>query len=188
MISIEHIIGNVVDWLKAANVKYMVAGALAVSFYGMPRSTMDVDVVVPVSISLKMNSQINKFIYSAIDYGFPVSPVEIREAIKKAEKLVFHVPKTRFRVEFFLVKSTPYNVEAFRRRRYKQILGKRIYFAAPEDVILHKSTRMHPKDAEDIKSILLRQRNNLDFAHIKRWSKELGTHDKLMPLVDETEI
>jgi len=181
----EQVTLKAIDWLRAANVRYMVVGALAVDIYGRPRLTEDTDIAVPVFISLRTESQINRFIYSAIDYGFPVSPVEIREAIKKTEKLVFKLPDARFRVEFFLVKSTPYNIEAFKRRRYKQILGKRIYFASPEDIILHKSTRMHPKDAEDIKAILLRQRKNLDFAYIKRWSREMETYDELMRITDE---
>ncbi|MCW4020555.1 MAG: hypothetical protein NWF14_04930 [Candidatus Bathyarchaeota archaeon] len=49
METFEELIKRVVNSFNAFKLDYMFTGALAASYYGAPRSTMDVDIVVEVS-------------------------------------------------------------------------------------------------------------------------------------------
>ena len=47
--TVEALAALVIDACEAESVEHMVTGAFAVSFYGIPRSTKDVDVVVSMA-------------------------------------------------------------------------------------------------------------------------------------------
>jgi len=49
METFEGLVRRVVNSFNAVGLDYMFTGALAASYYGMPRTTMDIDVVVKVS-------------------------------------------------------------------------------------------------------------------------------------------
>lgn len=40
-----------------------------------------------------------------------------------------------------------------------------------EDLIIHKLIFYRPRDIEDLKAIILKQKNNLDEEYIKKWLK-----------------
>ena len=49
MSRLEGLIRRITESFNAAGIDYMFTGALAVSYYGTPRTTMDIDIVVKVT-------------------------------------------------------------------------------------------------------------------------------------------
>ena len=77
---------------------------------------------------------------------------------------------TGIRVDF-IFSFTPYELEAISRARTVIIIGHKISFASPEDLIIHKIFAGRPRDFEDVRSVILKN-PTIDFMYIRRWLRE----------------
>jgi len=149
----------------------MFTGALAASYYGMPRTTMDVDIVVKVSLG-----DLQTRLVSAL-----------REAgLQVDEKRVDAAFKSGFGIATFSDTRSPLTVDIiFSRRKLERkagtILGLPTFYQTPEGLILAKLRMIKAtipreralKDEDDIKAIL--RFTQVDVNSIKRQAQNDNT-------------
>jgi len=162
--------------LEEKKIPYMVVGGLAVNYFGEPRFTKDIDLV--VAIDPKKEAA---FLQALKKGGFVFFEKEIKMLLKASN--IFHVHDTTGvnQIDFWIPK-TSFELKAFSRRQAKRWRNKKIYFLSPEDLILFKIIADRPKDIADIKSVFQRQEGKLDREYLRFWSMALNKEKKLKQL------
>lgn len=161
----------VVSRLEKIEIPYMLTGGLAVSFWGLPRTTHDIDVIIEAQGKDK-DKIINIF-----KKDFYISEEAITQAIE--QKFTFNIIhfKSGLKIDFWLVKKDPYRISEFKRRLKKKIFGKDIFIISPEDLILSKLLWYKESEStrhlEDVQSIL--KISKVDLSYIKNWAKKQST-------------
>lgn len=158
----------VIDKLDSAKIPYMLVGSVASSFYGDPRLTRDIDMVLEL-----LPSHIRSFhqLFDSKDFYVPPDEI-IRDEVlnKRSFNLIHH--ETGLKIDIMVKKPTPHGEEEFQRRQKLEILpGFEGYIASPEDVILKKlqfyQEGRSPKHIADCKAIL--SQVSVDESYIVKW-------------------
>jgi hypothetical protein len=161
----------------------MFTGALAASYYGTPRTTMDADVVIKVSSRDKMQSKL----VSAL-----------REAGVKAEEHKINMAfESGFKIATFMDNRSPFTLDTiFSTRKLEKrsgtILFLPTFYQTPEELILAKLRMIKAtiprerafKDAEDVKAILKFTR--VDIHTIRGKAGKNNTLSTLKEILGET--
>src|SRR5437879_9848184 len=94
---------RLVKALNETRIRYAVTGAVAVGYYGIPRTSMDIDVVMTGNLSA---AQLETLAFALPRNGFTVSKEEIRRAVTGGEvKFQASDDRTGFlRVDMLLAK------------------------------------------------------------------------------------
>lgn len=160
--------------LRAAGLPYMVTGSMAVSLYGLPRMTRDIDIV------LEVKERDWEKVFRLFDKDFYVDPEAVREAIARRGMFNMIHNASVIKVDFIVKKDEAYRREEFRRRRSAIMDGVAITVVAPEDLVLSKliwtknsRSELHLRDVRSI----LKGSGQLDYAYMERWSKRLGVSE-----------
>jgi len=157
--------------LDKAGIEYMLTGGIAVSFWGFPRTTHDIDIVIEAKKEDK-----NKLV-SLFKKDFYISPEAVENAIENRFTFnIIHL-KGGLKVDFWLVKKDSFGQIEFKRRLKKKIFGEEVFIISPEDLILsklmaYKETLSHLR-LEDAKSILMTSK--VDLKYIKNWAEKQST-------------
>ncbi len=100
--------------LNAAGIDYMLSGSVALTFYGKPRMTRDIDIV--VMISLEMVDQFVKL----FEQEFYIDKDMITSAIKNQSMFnIIHLG-TIIKVDFIIRKKQEYRILEFNQRKKKE--------------------------------------------------------------------
>jgi hypothetical protein len=180
--ALQRFIERLLKSFERHRVFYAFTGALAASFYGVPRTTVDVDVVVYV-------------------YGekAKVRLVEaLREAGLKAElAAIDKALRSGYHIATFIDTETPYSVDIILskekfRRKAGAVGGLKAYFQTPEDLVLAKLRMIRAtmreraqKDVEDVKAILKFAR--VDLEAVRRQAEKEGTTKILKEIMAQQE-
>ena len=168
--SYEEVTKRVTRVLKRAEVPYMITGGLAANYYGCPRATYDLDLVVELD-----EAGVKRLIELASRARFKLHEKETLMLVKIGNRFVMESWE-KYRVDFWLVK-TALDRKIFRRRRRAKVFGTQIWIITPEDLILQKLRSARPRDFEDVQAILIRHADKLDENYLKQTAAELDlTH------------
>ncbi|PJE57426.1 MAG: hypothetical protein COU82_02140 [Candidatus Portnoybacteria bacterium CG10_big_fil_rev_8_21_14_0_10_38_18] len=176
IINPEKLLLKVVKILSNLKIDYFITGGYAVSVWGRPRSTADIDIVIKIieakiTLLTKALRKISKAGY--IDEGIA------KEAVKKKDEFNFIDSDTGLKVDFWVMKGDKLSQIEFSRKIEKKIDGQKVYFISPENLILSKLEWYKQTDSnrhlEDIQSILIISGKKLDFNYLKRGAKDLGS-------------
>lgn len=163
-----------IEPLERAHIPYAIVGSVASSVYGEPRLTNDVDVL------LQLNRQdATKLAAAFSSDDFYVPPPEVIE-IEIARSHGGHVNiialESMLKADFYPLSAT--EAAWFSKRREKEIAGRKLWFAIPEAVILHKLRFYREggseKHVRDIRSMLAVSGDVIDRALIERAVEDLG--------------
>jgi len=164
----EDFVRRIVNSFNETRIDYMFTGALAASYYGTPRTTIDVDVIVRVS-----EKEPTSLVAALRKAGMEANERRIREVLKSGYKiLTFKDKKSPFTLDIMLSDEKL-------RKRGGTILGLSTFYQVPEELILAKlrmikatvPSERAQKDKDDVKAILRESRVNVD-ALKKRARKE----------------
>lgn len=152
--------------------------------WGIPRSTKDADFVVELS------SESICAVGRELGSGFQLDPQMSFESVTGTFRYRIHREDSAFTVELFLLGDDPHDRERFGRRVPKEVESRRVFVAAPEDVIITKlrwAVRANRrKDVDDIRDVLdVQTPANLDLAYIRRWCDTHGTRELFERLLTE---
>jgi ribosomal protein S11 len=148
----NRLVRRLVKALKTAKLDYAFTGALAASFYGLPRTTTDVDVMVKVCDERARNKLINALARA----GMRVDEREFDKAMASGYGVAELTDrKTAYSVDLILLTSKL-------QKRTGAIAGVQTFFQTPEDLILAKLRMIKAtvpkeraqKDKDDIRAIL----------------------------------
>lgn len=162
---------EVVSFLEATGTPYVIIGGLAVQHWGDPRTTRDVDITVMVSADAA-----DKFLEKATQQFQP----RMEEAIDFARRSRVLLLRAGNGIPIDLSLGIPgYEEEVMRRATtITWPDGNPIRLIGCEDLIIHKCVAGRPRDLEDVRGILQRQRSKVDIEYIRRW---LGEFAALVP-------
>jgi hypothetical protein len=170
--------------LNALGARYMVSGSVAVSIYGAPRLTNDVDIVVVLD-----PAQIARLreVFSEIEFYVP--PIEaIAAEAARDERGHFNIihHDTGFKADLYLVGRDPLHLWALPRARKREIAGEPFFIAPPEYVIVrklefHREGRARESGSEkhltDIRSMLAVSGDAIDRGELERMIAERGLQE-----------
>lgn len=165
---IQKVIKNIARHLDKNGIPYMIIGGQAVLLYGTPRLTRDVDITLGIDVDeLFLIEAICKKLKLKILVDNP------RDFANETKVLPAEETKLKIRVDF-IFSFTFYETQAIKRSKKVWLAGYPVRFASREDVIVHKMFGGRAIDEEDVKGILIKHRNRIDFAYIKKWLSEFG--------------
>lgn len=171
----EQLTELVVNNLQESNIQYMLTGALAINYYGIPRMTHDIDIIIQIT------SKDIKKIQILFENEFFVSEESIRSALKEDSMFNIIHKDTGYKVDFWILKKDEYDRTAFARRKECQYQQKQIYIAAPEDMIIIKLECYKMSDIDkhyfDVVNLYNIQRGNLDEKYIIYWCQKKSLWD-----------
>lgn len=161
--------------LENAGIPYMITGALSVIFYGRPRASHDIDLV--IEIYPKDFAKI-KQAFLALGDDFSCDFTAAREAIRQRRSFnVFHLPSF-LKVDFWLLKDNEFDRERFQRRKKLKVFGQKMFFATPEDTVLVKLLWYRKAKIEkhliDAAFVYQMQRDGLDGRYLLKWARKQG--------------
>ena len=162
-------------------VKHYVGGSVASSAFGLPRTTLDADLIAVLNVR-----HVDSLV-SALSSEFYVSGPMVRGAIENESS--FHVVHlaTMFKIDVFVAKSRPFDQSALSRIR-RDSLGDpedelEVWLPSPEDVVLSKlewyrlGDEASQRQWTDVLGVLKVQRDKLDKQYLQYWARELAISD-----------
>jgi len=167
----ETLLLDVLTRLDKAAVSYMVTGSMASNFWGIPRTTHDLDFVIQLP-----PSHVPAMIEAFRDQ-FYIDEAMVRSAYQPPHQFNALDCRSSLKVDFWLLRPVPFEREMFRRRTRQPMFGREVCLATAEDVILHKLLwdRITPSERQrlDIAGVAAVQRGRLDAEYLRRWATEL---------------
>jgi predicted nucleotidyltransferase len=161
----DKILARLGETLNESNLPYMIIGGQAVLLYGEPRLTRDIDITLGVDID-----HLNALLEMIEKIPLKALPEDVTEFVKRTMVLPVIDESTGIRVDF-IFSFTSYESQAIKRANHIKILGQDVSFARVEDLIIHKIFAGRPRDMEDVRIILLKNRN-IDTRYIEKWLME----------------
>jgi hypothetical protein len=163
---------KIVEAFGGTDLDYAFTGALAISYYGVPRTTSDIDVIIEVANrdSVKTNLSI------ALNHaGLAVDEQKIDSAFNSG-----------FKIATFKDNSSPFSIDVIFSdekldKQAGEFAGIKTFFQSPEGLIAAKlrmiKVTLDPhrvtKDREDIKAVM--SFTKVDLAKLKKQSKRDNT-------------
>ncbi|MGC8542103.1 MAG: hypothetical protein ACP5QA_15940 [Phycisphaerae bacterium] len=171
------LIDFVVDVMSAMKLRYFITGSTATIYYGEPRFTNDVDIVVDLPANKVM-----EFCGTFPPSRFYVSPEAAHDAISHKSQFNIIEPATGLKADIIVPTPDDFNRSRFARiRRLNLASGRNAWFASAEDVIIKKMLFYREgrseKHLRDIIGVLRVCGEDLDRAYIARWAAVLGAGD-----------
>ena len=170
-------LGLVCDVLDARKIPYAVAGGLAVTIWGEPRATFDVDVAIAAEtadaefLSAAIRSEPAFLLDPQI---LPMPPqmnivrAHLLNKVENAAEIIL--------VDFLLL--PPDLAGSLQKRRVPlSITGKTCWVCSCEDLIVLKLLAGRVKDLEDIRGMLRIQQSAIDRAYVDKWAQQLQVDD-----------
>ncbi|MBU0574255.1 MAG: hypothetical protein KKH83_07250 [Candidatus Margulisbacteria bacterium] len=184
MKSEKKIFSEVIGILEKLNIPYMIGGSVASIYYGEPRMTLDMDVVIQLKPeqAKKFSASFGDEYYADLEQMLNAIDVQGHFNIIQSEAGV--------KVDFYVLKNDAFSQSGFTRKKKESFSEERsAYFASPEDTIL-KKLEWHKmggsqKHLEDIRGMLKVSGDVLDKKYIDKWSLKLGVNDVWKKLFGE---
>lgn len=162
--------------LADGGVAHMLVGGFTSNYYGIPRATKDVGIVIQLRDASAL-AQIEK----VLGEGFALDPQITFETITGNIRHIVRLPGTPFVIELFELGEDEFQQERFKRRVSLLVpqLGQSVFLPTAEDVVVQKIRWGRPKDLDDAKDVIAVQGDALDFGYIESWCARHGTLDRL---------
>ena len=166
----RHLLIEVAKILERLDIPYAITGGMAVFVWARPRFTADIDIV--VLLKLAHISSLAKALEGLSEASYVDSDM-MRRALERRGEFNFIDGASGVKVDFFVIGGRPFDQSQLDRRVGQHILGHRVYFVSPEDLILSKLLWLQlgesAKQREDIESILKMQ-EKLDWKYLRKWA------------------
>jgi len=170
--SLADLLGRIVDRLGAAGIPHMLAGSVASSFHGEPRTTHDIDIVVDPT-----RDQLLAFVRALPGDEYYVDEDVALDALQRRAQFNVIDQRTGWKVDLIVRRDRPFSIEEFGRRRAATLFGVAVDVASPEDTIIAKLEWTRAGESErqlrDIAGILRVSGDTLDRAYLQRWIDDL---------------
>ena len=168
----EALVADVVARLDAAGIAHMLTGSVASSWYGEPRATQDLDVVIDPSAT-----DLDRLVRALQADAWYVDRV-VALAAQRDRTQFNAIGPDAFKVDFIVRHDRPFSVAEFERRRPAEVLGTATFLPTVEDMAIAKLEWAQATDSErqlrDVRSMLAVSRAAIDMAYIEAWVERLG--------------
>jgi hypothetical protein len=167
--------------LNRAEITYYLTGSMASNYWGIPRTTHDLDFVI------QLPSSATAKIISAFSPDYYIDEVSVRAAYRPPHQFNAIDSRSALKVDFWLPKPAPFDREMLRRRMRVTLFDEPAWITTAEDSILHKLVwnRITPSDRQlgDAAGVVAVQFEKLDRSYLKQWAETLGVSAELNQLL-----
>ncbi len=185
IIGIEKLLLRVIPILEKLDINYYVTGGFAVSAWGRPRSTLDIDIVVKV-VEPKV-AALAQALRKISEFGY-IDEDAAQEAIRQKDEFNFIDSDSGYKVDFWVMKDEE-SAREYSRRLSRVIEGQKVYFASPEDLILSKLRWYQQSESDrhlgDIASVFKSCGRRLDKKYLKLWADKLNVSELLRRFIPD---
>lgn len=174
--------------LEDLKIPYLVTGGWAVTVWGRPRFTADIDLV--IKISLPDIDGLVKALQGLAEEGY-IDRGMVEEALETQGEFNYISP-TGIKVDFFVLPETAFGESQLARGVSRRILGESVRFISPEDLILVKLLWHRESGSEkqltDAHSVLEISAQQLDGDYLRKWARKLGVEELFNEISNDAEI
>ena len=159
----------VIKVLERLNIPYMIVGGFAAIFYGEPRLTLGVDILVDMKWR-----HIAPFVAAFPISDYYVSEESISDSLQRRYPFNVIQPSTGAKVDLVPLPGDLFTRAAFQRRQQLEYdeAGHTAVFITPEDIIVAKLLAYREtgsdKHLRDARGVLVTQWENLDLETVRR--------------------
>lgn len=164
----------------ALRIRHCLTGSVASSHHGVPRSTLDVDLVADLR-----PAQVRPLL-EAPGTGFYVSEDAARAAVHSRRGFSIIQVDSTVKIDVMVLDETPFDREESSRRKPADLpWGGRCFMPSAEDILLRKlqwyekGGRVSERQWTDVLGILQTQGEALDREYLSRWARDLGLGELL---------
>jgi hypothetical protein len=164
-------------------------GSLATSLHGIPRATLDVDIVADLRMT-----HLDPFV-AALRETFFIDADMVRDAIRRRATFnILHLA-TMFKVDVFVAGADDLLAAELARKQRVQVLEEPradVFVASPEDMVLQKliwyrdGGGVSDRQWGDVVGVIKTQGERLDMAYLRLWATRKGIADLLDRVLAET--
>lgn len=184
-------LARLLEVLDRMEIRYAIGGSVASSAHGIPRTTLDVDLV--VDLPLDQIDDLTK----ELGPDFYADAELMREAFARNRPANLIHLGSGWKFDLFPLRADEYSRTEFGRRVFREIRpdeGKPIEcaVASAEDTILRKlewyraGGETSERQWNDLLGICMTARGQLDFVYMRRWAARLKVEDLLERLLMES--
>ena len=171
----------IVEALEEFGIPYHIGGSVASSLYGIPRLTIDADLVADIRME-----HVRPLIRQ-LETDYYIDEDMIRDALRRQSSFNVIHQDTILKVDIFIPKSRLFDQEELYRVQQEVLLeGTRPFnVASPEGTILNKlewyrmGGEVSDRQWNEILGVLKVQGTSLDMAYLQRWAANLNVTDLL---------
>lgn len=164
------VLGDFTSRLDRIGIEYMLVGSMAMIHYAIPRTTIDIDIV----LNIRPQDTESFLAEFSADFYIPIN--RARQAIR--EQGMFNVldNRTILKIDCVVLKNAEFDQNSFSRRQKVNYAGDfEVWIIGREDLILSKLRWAQSGGSErqllDVASIL---RNGYDETYVDLWARKLG--------------
>lgn len=154
---LEQAVVDVAKVLGALGVPYMVIGGFAVTVWGEPRLTQDVDITIACEPS-------NRELLAHVTRELPARVAD-PAAFAQMTRVLPVTTTGGVSVDLILA-GLPFEHAAIERAVHVDVGGHPVALCTPEDLIVHKVISERPRDRDDIRGLVRRQGAILDRTYL----------------------
>jgi uncharacterized nucleotidyltransferase DUF6036 len=166
---LERFLAALTTELARARLPFMLIGGQAVLLHGAPRLTEDVDATLGAE-----PARLASLLEACSALGLVPIPENVESFVAETFVLPARHAGTGVRVDF-IFSSTDYERRAIARAVSVELAGTAVPFATAEDLIIHKLFAARPRDLEDVRGVLLRKGDSLDWAYVEKWARDFAS-------------
>lgn len=153
-------------------VPFIVAGSFASTYYGVPRTTHAIDIVIaPTQDSL------TALLARLPESEYYADADVARDALNRSGQFNVIEMATGWKVDLIMRKARPFSIAEFDRRQSATLLGVPVFVATIEDTMVAKLEWAKLGDSErqlrDVAGLLDVHGESIDLVYVQRWIEEL---------------
>lgn len=173
----------VVDACDACQIAYYIGGSIATIAHGVPRTTLDVDIIVELS-----HAQVDRFV-ALVDQDFYIQAADIHDAITHRSSFNLVHFASMLKIDMFVAPPRPFDLAKAQRVVEMQLTTtstRRFRVTSPEDIVLQKlewyalGGQVSERQWHDIQGVLRIQGPSLDIAYMHTWATQLDLDSLLI--------
>ncbi len=157
--------------LNRTQITYMLTGSMVSNYWGIPRTTHDLDFVVQLPVETIPR------LLQEFQGDFHLDEAAVRAAYQPPHQFNAIDTRSALKVDFWMLKPAPFERAMFARRVSAELFGEPAWIATAEDVILHKLywNRITPSERQlgDAAGVVAVQTGHLDENYLRRWAAAL---------------
>jgi len=176
------IVLGVIDLLENLNIRYHLGGSFASAIHGVPRQTMDADMVVDLDAARVAT------LVDGLKSDFYVDPEVAADAVSRRGSFNAIHLGSGFKVDFFVKGNSDFDELELDRSELYQIVAdppRSVYVKTAEDTVLRKlqwyvdGGGVSDRQWRDVLGVLLTGGDDLDGGYLQTWADRLGLGEVL---------
>ncbi|MGY5874966.1 MAG: nucleotidyltransferase [Candidatus Thorarchaeota archaeon] len=172
MRSFEEILKIVCDYLNQKKVEYVIVEGVAVMYYGVPRTTVDIDFLIKMD-----TAGIHQFVEILQSNDFDINEKDFVDAFESDSHCAVFDNQSLIRLDIQGIISE-FDELTLNRAVVVAHLGIDMKLATAEDTIVNKVLFESEQDIRDALGIYVRHSDNLDYDYILSTCKVMGINEK----------